>query len=154
MSSDTPGSYLDDPLDAAVEFAWHAGIVVVAAAGNRGNAADAVQYPPGNDPFVISVGATDEVGTADPGDDTLAAFSSRGVTQDGVAKPNVVAPGARIVAPLAMGSAFQTLCPTASSRASTCASAARRWRPRSSPAPRRSCSRPAPSSTPTRSRRS
>ena len=36
MSSDTPGSYRDDPLDAAVEFAWHAGIVVVAAAGNRG----------------------------------------------------------------------------------------------------------------------
>ena len=29
MSSDTPGSYLIDPLDAAVEFAWHAGIVVV-----------------------------------------------------------------------------------------------------------------------------
>ena len=61
VSSDTPGSYLDDPLDAAVEFAWHAGIVVVAAAGNRGDAADAVQYAPGNDPYVISVGATDEV---------------------------------------------------------------------------------------------
>ena len=66
VSSDTPGSYLDDPLDAAVEFAWHAGIVVVAAAGNRGDAADAVQYAPGNDPYVISVGATDEVDTADP----------------------------------------------------------------------------------------
>ena len=33
VSSDTPGSYLLDPLDAAVEFAWHAGIVVVAAVG-------------------------------------------------------------------------------------------------------------------------
>jgi serine protease AprX len=111
VSSDTPGSYLDDPLDAAVEFAWHAGIVVVAAAGNRGDAADAVKYAPGNDPYVISVGATDEVNTLDPGDDKIAAFSSRGITQDGVAKPDVVAPGARIVAPLAMGSAFQTLCP-------------------------------------------
>ena len=60
VSSDTPGSYLLDPLDAAVEFAWHAGIVVVTAAGNRGDAADAVQYAPGNDPYVISVGATDE----------------------------------------------------------------------------------------------
>ncbi|MEA2244057.1 MAG: hypothetical protein QOD24_3613, partial [Solirubrobacteraceae bacterium] len=111
VSSDTPASYLDDPLDAAVEFAWHAGIVVVTAAGNRGDAADAVRFPPGNDPYVISVGATDEIDTLDPGDDTIAPFSSRGITQDGVAKPDVVAPGAHILAPLATGSAFQTLCP-------------------------------------------
>ena len=87
------------------------GIVVVVAAGNRGDAADAVSYPPGNDPYVISVGATDENGTAGPADDTTASFSSRGVTQDGVAKPEVLAPGARIVAPLSLGSAFSTLCP-------------------------------------------
>jgi serine protease AprX len=111
VSSETPASYLDDPLDAAVEFAWHAGIVVVAAAGNRGDAADAVKYAPGNDPYVISVGAADEVGTVNPSDDTVASFSSRGITQDGVAKPDVVAPGAHILAPLSMGSAFQTLCP-------------------------------------------
>jgi serine protease AprX len=111
VSSDTPDSYLLDPLDAAVEFAWHAGIVVVAAVGNRGDAADAVQYAPGNDPFVISVGATDEADTANPADDTLATFSSRGVTQDGLAKPDVVAPGAHMLAPLATGSAFQGLCP-------------------------------------------
>jgi serine protease AprX len=111
VSSDTPASYVTDPLDAAVEFAWHAGIVVVAAAGNRGDAADAVQYAPGNDPYVIAVGATDEADTLDPADDTLAAFSSRGVTQDGFAKPDVLAPGAHIVAPLAVGSAFQSLCP-------------------------------------------
>jgi serine protease AprX len=111
MSSATPASYLNDPLDAAVEFAWHSGIVVVVAAGNRGDAADAVQYPPGNDPYVISVGATDEGGTAARGDDVTAAFSSRGLTQDGFTKPEVLAPGAHIVAPLAMGSAFQTLCP-------------------------------------------
>jgi serine protease AprX len=111
VSSDTPASYREDPLDAAVEFAWHAGIVVVAAAGNRGAAADAVHYAPGNDPYVISVGATDEVGTLDPSDDVTATFSSRGVTQDGVAKPDLLAPGARIVAPLATGSAFQALCP-------------------------------------------
>ncbi len=111
VSSDTPSSYLADPLDAAVEFAWHAGIVVVAASGNRGEVADAVQYAPGNDPFAISVGATDEVDTSSPSDDKVAPFSSRGVTQDGFTKPEVVAPGARIVAPLAIGSAFQTLCP-------------------------------------------
>ena len=61
---------------------------------------------------MISVGATDELGTADPGDDVTAAYSSRGITQDGAAKPEVLAPGAHIVAPLAMGSAFQALCPT------------------------------------------
>jgi serine protease AprX len=111
VSADTPASYLDDPLDAAVEFAWHAGIVVVAAAGNRGDVADAVRFAPGNDPYVISVGATDETNSFDPSDDTVAPFSSRGITQDGVAKPDVVAPGVRIVAPLAIGSGFETLCP-------------------------------------------
>ena len=110
MSSDTPASYINDPIDAAVEYAWHSGIVVVVAAGNRGDAVDAVSYPPGNDPYVISVGATDEVGTPDPSDDVTAAFSSRGITQDGAAKPEVLAPGAHIVAPLSPGSAFQDLC--------------------------------------------
>jgi serine protease AprX len=111
LSSDTPGSYHDDPIDAAVEFAWHSGIVVVVAAGNRGAAADAVDYPPGNDPYVISVGATDELGTPDPSDDITAAYSSRGITQDGATKPDVLSPGEHIVAPLAIGSAFQALCP-------------------------------------------
>ena len=50
MSSDTPASYLDDPIDAAVEYAWHSGIVVVVAAGNRGDAADAVHVPAGQRP--------------------------------------------------------------------------------------------------------
>jgi serine protease AprX len=112
MSSDTRASYVDDPIDAAVEYAWHSGIVVVVAAGNRGTAADAVQYPPGNDPYVVSVGATDELGTPDPADDVTASFSSRGITQDGAAKPEVLAPGAHIVAPLAVGSSFQALCPS------------------------------------------
>jgi serine protease AprX len=111
MSSDARASYVDDPIDAAVEYAWHSGIVVVVAAGNRGDAADAVEYPPGNDPYVISVGATDELGTPDPSDDVTAAFSSRGVTQDGAAKPEVLAPGAHIVAPLSVGSTFEALCP-------------------------------------------
>ncbi len=112
MSSDTRASYVNDPIDAAVEYAWHSGIVVVVAAGNRGTAADAVQYPPGNDPYVISVGATDELGTSDPSDDVTAAFSSRGITQDGAAKPEVLAPGAHIVAPLSIGSSFQAQCPS------------------------------------------
>ena len=38
LESTTPGSYKTDPLNAAVEAAWFKGIVVVAAAGNRGSA--------------------------------------------------------------------------------------------------------------------
>ena len=111
VSSDTPSSYLLDPLDAAVEAAWQSGIVVVAAAGNRGDAADAVSYAPGNDPFVITVGGTDELGTDHPSDDVVADWSSRGVTQDGVSKPDVLAPGAHIVSTLAPGAFFAQLCP-------------------------------------------
>jgi serine protease AprX len=105
-------SYLTDPLDAAVEQAWFDGIAVVAAAGNLGTAPDAVSYAPGNDPYVITVGATDEQGTAWEGDDTEASWSSQGVTQDGFQKPDVLAPGAHIVTTLAPGSAFATLCPS------------------------------------------
>jgi serine protease AprX len=105
-------SYKTDPLDAAAEQAWFAGITVVAAAGNMGNASDAVSYAPGNDPYVITVGAVDDQGTSDNSDDAIASWSSRGMTQDGVAKPDVVAPGAHIVTTLAPNSDFSSLCPT------------------------------------------
>ncbi len=110
LSTDTPQSYRTDPLDAAVEYAWEKGIVVVAASGNRGSAADAVQYAPGNDPFVISVGGSDETGNSGKG--SRAYWSSAGRTQDGFVKPDVMAPGAHIVSTLAPNSAFQYLCPT------------------------------------------
>src|SRR5579884_206844 len=87
-------SYTTDPLDAAVEQAWLKGIVVVAAAGNLGSSSDAVNYAPANDPYAITVGAVDDEGTRTPNDDVLASWSSRGVTQDGFAKPDVLAPGA------------------------------------------------------------
>ena len=109
LSTDTPQSYKTDPLDAAVEYAWQKGIVVVAASGNRGNTADAVQYAPANDPYVISVGGIDETGNNGKG--SRADWSSTGRTQDGIAKPEVMAPGAHIVSVLAPSSAFATLCP-------------------------------------------
>jgi serine protease AprX len=112
LESTVAESYRTDPLDAAVESAWFKGIVVVAAAGNRGTDADAVSYAPGNDPYVISVGAVDDRGTDWTSDDRLAAWSSRGTTQDGVAKPDVFAPGSGIVSNLAPGSAFAGMCPT------------------------------------------
>ena len=60
LESDTAQSYKDDPLDAAAEAAWFHGIVVVAAAGNLGSASDAVDYAPGNDPYVITVGSVND----------------------------------------------------------------------------------------------
>ena len=112
LSSTTPQSYKTDPLDAAVESAWMHGIVVVAAAGNRGTASDAVQYSPANDPYVITVGGVDENGSANPMGDTIASWSSHGTTQDGLQKPDVYAPGAHIVSVLAPNSVFSTSCPT------------------------------------------
>jgi serine protease AprX len=84
-------------LDAAVEILWFNGIVVVVSAGNKGNGAI---YPPANDPFVITVGATDDKGTGSITDDVVASFSAYGITDLGAVKPDLVAPGKNIVARL------------------------------------------------------
>jgi serine protease AprX len=97
-------SYRTSPIDAAVEYAWLKGLVVVVAAGNSGP--NSALYAPANDPYVITVGATDDQGTVATTDDTLAGFSSYGVTQDGVTKPDFVAPGRRIITTLAPNSSF------------------------------------------------
>ena len=110
LSSTVADSYRNDPLNAAVEAAWMNDLVVVAASGNDGDDADAVSYAPGNDPYVISVGAVDDQGTHAVGDDKLASWSSRGTTRDGVTKPDILAPGAQMVSTLAPGSDFSDLC--------------------------------------------
>jgi serine protease AprX len=110
LISSVAESYLTSVLDAAVERAWFNGILVVAAAGNSGP--DTMYYPPANDPFVVTVGAGDPMNTLTPNDDTLAPWSSYGTSQDGVTKPDVVAPGRYIVAPLAsMSSTLATQFP-------------------------------------------
>jgi serine protease AprX len=112
LNEATPSNYRTNALNAAVEQAWNAGIVVVAAAGNRGTAADAVHYAPGNDPFVITVGGVDDKDTADTSDDTAASWSSTGTTKDGHAKPELLAPGAHMVSTLARDSDITELCST------------------------------------------
>jgi serine protease AprX len=112
LRSTVAQSYKTDPLDAAVEQAWNSGIVVVAAAGNNGSAADAVSYAPANDPYVITVGAVDDMSTKDISDDKLTSWSSRGKTQDGLSKPDVVAPGARLVSTMGPNTKYRGLCPT------------------------------------------
>ncbi len=90
-------SYRYDPLTYAAEQAWRHGIVVVAAAGNRGAdvSSGGALTDPATDPFIIAAGASDSMGTATQADDTVPAFSS-------VAKywwgrgPDFVAPGAHL----------------------------------------------------------
>jgi len=97
-------SYTLDPLCQAVEQAWKSGIVVVVAAGNEGrnNSANTNGYgtitAPGNDPYVITVGAMNTKGTPSRADDVIASYSSKGPTlYDHVVKPDLVAPGNRII---------------------------------------------------------
>lgn len=97
LNSSVAESYHTSPLDAAVEILWFNKIVVVASAGNQGNGAI---YPPANDPFVITVGATDDRATNSISDDVMASFSAYGQTSDGVKKPDLVAPGTNITARL------------------------------------------------------
>ncbi len=112
-----------DPLCLAVEAAWKSGIFVVCAAGNSGRAQAEVDpalsnegygtaygsiQSPGNDPYVITVGAmknTDMVFAADGSytynraNDRIATYSSRGPTRlDLLMKPDIVAPGNKIIA--------------------------------------------------------
>ncbi len=96
--------YWADPLNRAVEAAWQAGIVVVVAAGNGGPAPMTVAVP-GNDPYVITVGALDGNETAGYlDDDVLTEYSAAGPTLDLFVKPELVAPGHKLVSFLAPGS--------------------------------------------------
>jgi serine protease AprX len=92
-------SYRLDPLAFAVEQAWKAGIVVVAAAGNtgyqRGRGAPGLANPAYH-PLVISVGASDSGYTTTQADDTVASCSASGNGQRGGRDPDLVAPGAHI----------------------------------------------------------
>jgi serine protease AprX len=91
-------SYKLDPLCQAVEKAWKNGIVVVVAAGNYGRYQPTDGYAtvtsPGNDPYVITVGAMKPMDTATRADDLIASYSSKGPTfLDHIVKPDIVAPG-------------------------------------------------------------
>ncbi len=96
----TVASLASDPLDRAVERLWLSGIVVVAAAGNYAVDGEEsfVPFAPGNDPFVVTVGATDTRGSFTKRDDVAAPWSAWGYTRDGFAKPELGAPGRYIAA--------------------------------------------------------
>jgi serine protease AprX len=106
LHSAAANSFMFDPLDKAVEKLWFAGVVVVAAVGNYGvnGQPSGVPFAPGNDPFVITVGAADIGGTVGASDDFNAPWSAYGYTLDGFAKPELGAPGRYMVGPVPMTS--------------------------------------------------
>jgi serine protease AprX len=104
--------YQNDLLASAVEMLTFAGITVVVSAGNNGGAGPSSITTPATDPFVITVGADDDNGTASLRDDSVATWSSRGPTAfDGIAKPDLIAPGRKVIGLRAAGSSIDTLYP-------------------------------------------
>jgi serine protease AprX len=89
--------YAIDPLAYAVEQAWKAGIVVVAAAGNSGFQKYSLAQglaDPAYDPQVIAVGAADTMGTPSLWDDQVASFSADAASCSRACRaPDVMAPG-------------------------------------------------------------
>ena len=95
--------YWADPLNQAVMRAWEAGIVVVTAAGNGGPEPLSIGVP-GNNPYVVTVGAfTDNYTPYDWNDDYITPFSAAGPTLDGFVKPDLVAPGGHMVSTMNPG---------------------------------------------------
>jgi serine protease AprX len=106
FGTDSTQPYEIDPLAAAVERAWDAGIVVVAAAGNEGRGIMDLARP-ADDPYVIAVAAaeTNSDGTLD--------VPSWATSGDGVRDPDLAAPGAHIRSLRAPGSTADTEYPEA-----------------------------------------
>lgn len=79
-----------DPLAHAVQNAWRAGIVVVVAAGNNGDAGPRPLTMPAADPFVIAVGSSDHRGSDKPEDHRVGAWTNSG---NDTRRPDLLAPG-------------------------------------------------------------
>ena len=101
-----------DPIAKAVEFAWKNGITVVCAAGNEGEFGAGGILSPANSPYVITVGASDTRQTATLRDDAVTYYSSVGPTLwDEYAKPDLVAPGNRLISLRVPGSYIDATYP-------------------------------------------
>jgi serine protease AprX len=95
-------SYLQDRLSRVADRATEEGILVCAAAGNRGRQPGHPVIPPASAPSVLTVGGLDDKNRLhDRGWEMY--HSSFGPTVDGLQKPEVIAPGIWVAAPILPG---------------------------------------------------
>jgi serine protease AprX len=99
---DYEASYLEDALSRAAEAATRAGLLVVAAAGNLGDKPGHPVLPPASAPSVLTVGGLDDKNRL-PFSGYDIYRSSYGPTVDGLQKPEVIAPGIWVAAPILPG---------------------------------------------------
>jgi len=130
LSIGTPAvdAYWNDPICQAVRRLVDQGVIMIAAAGNNGKDSGGSKiygqiHSPGNEPSAITVGASNSLGTDARGDDTVTTYSSRGPTRsywtdanqvkhyDNLIKPDLVAPGNRIVGAAASDNRLLTIHP-------------------------------------------
>src|SRR5437763_2881952 len=129
-------SYQFDPVCVAVRNLVRSGLVAVAAAGNdgkdsNGNKVYGLVDCPGNEASAITVGAANTFGTDARNDDGVTTYSSRGPTRsywtdtygvkhyDNLVKPDVVAPGNKIISAEAYQNHLVTTYPTIDAGVST-----------------------------------
>jgi len=91
-----------DPVSFAVEQAWKAGIVVIAASGNE---ASSTVSNPGNNGYVIAVGSSATKGTVTRADDTVSTFAN-GMYNRWGRNFDVAAPGESILSLRVPGSSI------------------------------------------------
>ena len=103
LASGSPLPYQIDPLSQALEALWRRGVTVVVPSGNEGSDSGTVTAP-GTDPVLLTVGGLDENGDSARGNDVVADWSGRGPAPQGVAKPDLVAPGSHLISLRAPGS--------------------------------------------------
>ena len=92
-------SYLHSPLSRTVERAVRSGLIVVCAAGNAGHEPGHPVLPPASAPSAIAVGGLDDQNSLDRARRGMYR-SSYGPTFDGLQKPEVIAPGIWVPAPI------------------------------------------------------
>jgi serine protease AprX len=102
VGGDYEASYLTDGLSQAAERCTREGLLVCAAVGNLGHLPTHPVLPPASAPCVVTVGGLDDKNRLSfEGYDMY--HSSYGPTLDGLQKPEVIAPGIWVAAPILPG---------------------------------------------------